>query len=94
MIFGLHVAKYNPQLLSKVFDDKTGTWITKKIKGKCTNCHKAIPEGVVIVTQNYTTRYGGGTHKYCPACSEAGVKELMAETKHLKLRAKIGWDHY
>jgi len=71
-----------------------GTIVAKVRKGNCSHCRKQIPDNVMIMTQSYDNRFGGGLHKYCPECSEAGVKELKEVTKDIKFRAKIGWDNY
>lgn len=74
---------------------------------RCTTCSRKIGLGSPIITQEYSTRFGGGEHKYCIECSYKGLKTLTKEylntpftgealqkLKAVKLKEKIGWDHY
>jgi hypothetical protein len=92
MMFGLNVTIFKWEKYTQL--QKDGTIKEKFWKGNCSNCKKQIPSGVMIVTQAYGNRFGGGIHKYCPTCSEAGIKELKEATKNIKFRAKIGWDNF
>ena len=93
MIFRIEVGIYKDESYQAYDVDGNPTKI-KKSTGRCTFCHKKIPSGSVILTQHYTTRFGHGKHKYCPDCSEKGMRELKETTKDIKFRNKIGWDHY
>lgn len=92
MIFGLNVTIFKWEKYQAVMKD--GTLKEKIAKGNCSHCRKQIPSGVAIITQTYSNRFGGGVHKYCPSCSEIGMKELKETTKNIKFRAKIGWDNF
>jgi hypothetical protein len=92
MIFGLNVEIYKPRKTQTVLGD--GTVLEKIVKGRCSHCGKQLKGEVMIVTQTYRTKFGRGVHKFCPSCSEAGMRELKAATKDIKFRASIGWDNY
>lgn len=93
MIFGMEIEVYK-DVTYQAYDNNGMPTKMKTSTARCTHCMRKIKSGSVIITQRYTTRFGGGKHKYCPECSEKGMRELKETTKDIVFRNKIGWDHY
>lgn len=93
MVFGINTLVYKDETY-QAYDINGVPGVMKTSTARCTHCRKKIKSGSVILTQEYRGRFGGGIHKFCPDCSEAGMRELKEATKSIKFRNKIGWDHY